>query len=45
MKSAERSRQLCYQELTDLPVQLLKVPDDVRSSVHLAVMHLLQQRR
>ena len=40
----ERNRQLQrYQELlTDLPVQLLKVPDDVCSSVHLAVIRLLQ---
>ena len=41
---AERNRQLqTYQELlAELPVQLLKVPDDVRSSVHLAVIRLLQ---
>ncbi len=39
---AERNRQLLsYQEmLVDLPVQLLKVPDDVLSSVHLAVIRL-----
>ena len=38
----ERNRQLqLYQELlTDLPVQLLKVPEDVLSSVHLAVIRL-----
>ena len=40
----ERNRQLQnYQELlVDLPVQLLKVPDDVLSSVHLAVIRLQQ---
>ena len=40
----ERNRQLqCYRELlVDLPVELLKVPNDVLSSVHLAVI-LLQQ--
>ena len=40
---AERNRQLQrYKELlTDLPVQLLEVPDDVFSSVHLAVIRLL----
>ena len=40
----ERNLQLQrYQELlADLPVQLLKVPDDVYSSVHLAVIRLLQ---
>ncbi len=40
---AERNRQLeSYKRfLADLPVQLLKVPDDVRSSVHLAVIRLL----
>ncbi len=39
---AERNRQLQrYKELLiDLPVQLLKVPDDVLSSVHLAVIRL-----
>lgn len=38
----ERNKQLNrYQELlADLPVQLLKVPDDVLSSVHLAVIRL-----
>jgi UDP-4-amino-4,6-dideoxy-N-acetyl-beta-L-altrosamine transaminase len=41
---AERNRQLQrYRELlADLPVQLLNVPDDVLSSVHLAVIRLLQ---
>ena len=40
----ERNRQLQhYQELlADLPVQLLKIPDDVLSSVHLAVIRLQQ---
>ena len=40
----ERNRQLCrYQELlVDLPVQLLNVPDNVLSSVHLAVIRLQQ---
>lgn len=40
----ERNRQLqCYRELlADLPLQLLKVPNDVLSSVHLAVI-LLQK--
>ena len=40
----ERNCQLQrYQELlADLPVQLLKVPDDVGSSVHLAVVRLQQ---
>tara|TARA_B100000674_G_C37945308_1_gene964638 strand:- start:481 stop:1680 length:1200 start_codon:yes stop_codon:yes gene_type:complete len=40
----ERNRQLQrYQELlADLPVQLLHVPHDVRSSVHLAVIRLLK---
>ena len=39
---AERNRQLeRYQELlVNLPLQLLKVPADVRSSVHLAVVRL-----
>ena len=39
---AERTRQLqCYRELlADLPVQLLKVPENVVSSVHLAVIRL-----
>ena len=41
---AERNRQLQrYQELlADLPVQLLEVPEDVLSSVHLAVIRLQQ---
>jgi dTDP-4-amino-4,6-dideoxygalactose transaminase len=41
---AERNRQLQrYRELVaDLPVQLLEVPDDVLSSVHLAVIRLQQ---
>ena len=41
---AERNRQLQrYQKLlAGLPVQLLKVPDDVLSSVHLAVIRLQQ---
>ncbi|MDA7490991.1 UDP-4-amino-4,6-dideoxy-N-acetyl-beta-L-altrosamine transaminase [Synechococcus sp. AH-707-M23] len=41
---AERNRQLQnYQELlADLPVQLLEVPEDVLSSVHLAVIRLMQ---
>ena len=41
---AERNKQLqLYQELvTELPVQLLKVPDDVLSSVHLAVIRLVR---
>ena len=41
---AERNRQLqCYRELlADLPVQLLEVPEDVLSSVHLAVIRLQQ---
>jgi len=40
----ERNRQLQrYRELlADLPVQLLQVPDDVLSSVHLAVIRLQQ---
>ena len=40
----ERNRQLeTYRELlAELPVQLLEVPDDVRSSVHLAVIRLQQ---
>ena len=40
----ERNRQLQRYRilLTDLPVQLLKVPDDVLSSVHLAVIRLNQ---
>ena len=40
----ERNRQLeTYRELlAELPVQLLDVPDDVRSSVHLAVIRLQQ---
>ena len=41
---AERNRQLQhYRELlADLPVQLLEVPEDVLSSVHLAVIRLQQ---
>jgi len=41
---AERNRQLqCYWELlADLPVQLLEVPENVLSSVHLAVIRLQQ---
>ena len=41
---AERNRQLQrYQELlADLPVQLLEVPEEVLSSVHLAVIRLQQ---
>jgi dTDP-4-amino-4,6-dideoxygalactose transaminase len=41
---AERNRQLHrYQELlADLPVQLLEVPEEVLSSVHLAVIRLQQ---
>jgi UDP-4-amino-4,6-dideoxy-N-acetyl-beta-L-altrosamine transaminase len=41
---AERNRQLNrYQELlADMPIQLLNVPDDVLSSVHLAVIRLQQ---
>ena len=41
---AQRNKQLqLYQELVaDLPVQLLKVPDDVCSSVHLAVIRLVR---
>jgi UDP-4-amino-4,6-dideoxy-N-acetyl-beta-L-altrosamine transaminase len=41
---SERNRQLQhYQELLDdLPVQLLEVPEDVLSSVHLAVIRLKQ---
>jgi len=41
---AERNRQLQrYRELlTDLPVQLLEVPEDVLSAVHLAVIRLQQ---
>ena len=41
---AERNRQLQrYRELlADLPVQLLEVPEDVVSSVHLAVLRLQQ---
>jgi len=41
---AERNRQLqSYRELlADLPVQLLEVPEDVLSSVHLAVIRLQQ---
>ena len=41
---AERNRQLQrYQDLlADLPVQLLEVPEDVISSVHLAVIRLQQ---
>ena len=41
---AERNHQLeCYQELlAELPVQLLQVPNDVLSSVHLAVIRLQQ---
>jgi len=41
---AVRNRQLqLYQELlADFPVQMLKVPDDVCSSVHLAVIRLQQ---
>ena len=41
---AERNRQLQrYRELlADLPVQLLEVPEDVQSSVHLAVIRLQQ---
>jgi len=40
----ERNRQLqCYRELlADLPLQLLEVPEDVLSSVHLAVIRLKQ---
>jgi len=40
----ERNRLLqCYRELfADLPVQLLEVPEDVLSSVHLAVIQLQQ---
>ncbi|MCP9807328.1 UDP-4-amino-4,6-dideoxy-N-acetyl-beta-L-altrosamine transaminase [Cyanobium sp. T1B-Tous] len=40
----ERNRQLeCYRELlAGLPVKLLEVPDDVLSSVHLAVIRLQQ---
>ena len=40
----ERNRQLqCYRDLlADLPVQLLQVPEDVLSSVHLAVICLQQ---
>ena len=39
---AERNRQFrCYQELLkDLPAKLLKVPENVLSSVHLAVIRL-----
>jgi hypothetical protein len=39
---AERNQQLQrYRELlADLPVQLLEVPEDVLSSVHLAVIRL-----
>ena len=42
---AERNRQLKqYGELlSDLPVRLLKVPDDVHSSVHLGVIRLLNK--
>ena len=41
---AERNRQLKYYRvlLADLPVQLLAVPEDVLSSVHLAVIRLQQ---
>ena len=41
---AERNRQLQrYRELlVDLPVRLLQVPEEVLSSVHLAVIHLQQ---
>jgi len=41
---AERNRQLqCYRELlVNLPVQLLEVPENVLSSVHLAVIRLKQ---
>ena len=40
----ERNRQLqCYRDLlADLPVQLLQVPENVLSSVHLAVIRLQQ---
>ena len=37
----ERNRQLeRYRQLLDLPIKLLKIPDNVLSSVHLAVIHL-----
>ena len=41
---AERNRQLqrYWELLADLPVQLLEVPEDVLSSVHLAVIRLQQ---
>jgi len=41
---AERNRQLQHYQvlLADLPVQLLEVPDDVLSAVHLAVIRLPQ---